>query len=313
MSQAQAQQPLQVFLCHAKEDKSEVRKLYQRLRADGIEPWLDEENLLPGQDWHREIQRAIQATDIVVVCLSQRSVSKVGYVQREMRFALDKADEQPEGTIFIIPTRLEECSVPDRLRYWHWVDLFIEGGYTRLIRALIQRATELGRTIPPVPTQAPNIEEASEDRQRPIDYYSVFISYSNKDAALAERLYADLQAQGVRCWYAPHGMQIGEPILSGIDWGIRLHDKLLLIVSESSVESGWVEQEVYLALARERIERRRVLFPIRIDDTVLESRQGWPAVVQDTINIGDFRQWKDHFAYQVAFARLLRDLKAEQR
>ncbi|HEY0736055.1 MAG TPA: toll/interleukin-1 receptor domain-containing protein [Herpetosiphonaceae bacterium] len=148
--------------------------------------------------------------------------------------------------------------------------------------------------------------------ERPMDYYSCFISYSSQDEALAERLYADLQSKGVRCWYAPHDMQIGEPILSGIDRGIRLHDKLLLILSESSVESGWVEQEVLMALAREKTERRRVLFPIRIDNAVIESRQGWPAVLRETIHLGDFRQWKDHDAYQAAFARLLRDLKAEQ-
>jgi hypothetical protein len=149
--------------------------------------------------------------------------------------------------------------------------------------------------------------------ERPIDYYSCFISYSNHDEALAERLYADLQARGVRCWYAPHHMQIGEPILSGIDRGIRLHDKLLLILSESSIESGWVEQEVHMALAREKTERRRVLFPIRIDDAVLDSHEGWPAILCDTIHIGDFRQWKEHDTYQAAFARLLRDLKTEQR
>lgn len=148
--------------------------------------------------------------------------------------------------------------------------------------------------------------------EQPIDYYSCFISHSSHDEALAERLYADLQSKGVRCWYVPHHMQIGEPILSGIDRGIRLHDKLLLILSESSVESGWVEQEVHMALAREKTDRRRVLFPIRIDDAVIESRQGWPSVLRDTIHIGDFRQWKEHDAYQSAFTRLLRDLKAEK-
>lgn len=148
--------------------------------------------------------------------------------------------------------------------------------------------------------------------EHPIDYYSCFISHSSHDTALAERLYADLQAKGVRCWYAPHDMQIGEPILDGIDRGIRLHDKLLLILSEASVESGWVEQEVHMALAREKTERRRVLFPIRLDDAVIESRRGWPAILRETIHIGDFRQWKDHDMYQSAFARLLRDLKAEK-
>ena len=148
--------------------------------------------------------------------------------------------------------------------------------------------------------------------ERPIDYYSCFISYSSTDHALAERLYADLQAKGVRCWYAPHDLPIGAPILSGIDQAIRVHDKVLLILSSASVESGWVEKEVQMAIAREATERRRVLFPIRIDNTILKGHLGWPATVWDTINIGDFRHWKDHDTYQAAFTRLLKDLKAEQ-
>lgn len=132
--------PLRIFLCHASGDKGRVRDLYHRLRADGLAPWLDEEDLLPGQDWEREIRRAVRNADIVLVCLSQQSVVRKGYVQKEIRIALDVADEQPEGTIFIIPARLEACEVPERLRPLHWVDLFEPRGYERLLEALRQRA-----------------------------------------------------------------------------------------------------------------------------------------------------------------------------
>jgi uncharacterized protein YjbI with pentapeptide repeats len=148
--------------------------------------------------------------------------------------------------------------------------------------------------------------------ERPIDYYSCFISYSNYDAALAKRLHADLQARGVRCWYAPHDLKIGESILGGIEQGIRLHDKLLLLLSESSVNSAWVDAEVQMALVRERAERRRVLFPVRIDDAVLTSGAAWAVLVRGDYHIGDFRQWKEHDAYQESLKRLLRDLKAEK-
>jgi hypothetical protein len=124
-----------VFLCHASEDKPAVRTLYQRLKAAGFRPWLDEEDLIPGQDWDREIRRAVRAAQVVLVCLSTRS-EKRGYVQKEIRRALDVADEQPEGTIFLIPVRLEECAVPERLRTWHWVDLHSENGYSKLEVAL---------------------------------------------------------------------------------------------------------------------------------------------------------------------------------
>jgi hypothetical protein len=96
---------------------------------------------LPGQDWDREIRRAVERADVVIVCLSNRS-EKRGYVQKEIRKALDVADEQPEGSIFLIPVKLTECSVPDRLRKWHWVDLFIVNGETKLEAALRQRAAE---------------------------------------------------------------------------------------------------------------------------------------------------------------------------
>lgn len=81
--------PLRVFLCHASSDKTVVRGLYERLRTRSIRPWLDEKRLLPGQDWDLEIKKAVHNSDVVVVCLSRRSITKEGYVQKEIRFALD--------------------------------------------------------------------------------------------------------------------------------------------------------------------------------------------------------------------------------
>lgn len=132
-----------VFLCHSSDDKTDVRGLYRRLIKDGIHPWFDEEDLLPGQDWDYEITKAVRNSHVVIVCLSSGSVNKRGYVQKEIKRALDVADEQPEGTIFVIPLRLEECEVPERLRRWHWVNYFEERGYERLIKALRRRAESL--------------------------------------------------------------------------------------------------------------------------------------------------------------------------
>lgn len=144
-----------------------------------------------------------------------------------------------------------------------------------------------------------------------IEFYSCFISYSSNDDEFAKRLHADLQDNGVRCWFAPEDLKIGERIRPGIDEAIRLHDKLLLILSEHSVSSQWVEQEVETALERERKQKRTSLFPIRLDDAVMESMGGWAALIRNTRNIGDFTRWKEHDEYQEAFERLLRDLKAE--
>ena len=146
---------------------------------------------------------------------------------------------------------------------------------------------------------------------KPIDYYSCFISHSSKDEAFAKRLYADLQSNNVRCWFAPEDLKWGGKIRSGIDEAIRIHDKLLLILTKNSVASGWVEHEVKTALAKERKEKRTVLFPVRLDKAVLDSPMAWATTIRHERNIGDFTSWKTHDNYQRAFNRLLRDLKAE--
>ena len=116
---------LRVFLCHSSQDKPIVRELYQQLNAEGwIDPWLDEKKLLPGQDWDIEIEKAVESADAVIVCLSDVSVKKEGYIQKELRFALNVALEKPEETIFIIPLRLDECFVPRSIRSIQYTDYF---------------------------------------------------------------------------------------------------------------------------------------------------------------------------------------------
>lgn len=146
---------------------------------------------------------------------------------------------------------------------------------------------------------------------KPIDYYSCFISYSSKDEAFAKRLYADLQSLNVRCWFAPEDLKIGDKIRPRIEESIRLYDKLLLVLSEHSIASNWVSYEVERALNKEPEGIPNVLFPIRLDDTVMKSKAGWADDIRRTRHIGDFCNWKDHDDYQKAFARLLRDLKSE--
>lgn len=140
----EAKDPLNVFLCHAKEDSERVAELYHSLEAHGIDPWMDDEDLLPGHDWKAEIRDAIHESHVVLVCLSQSSVDKRGYVQKEIKIALEMSDREPEGAIFIIPVRLEECFVPKQLMDSHWLDLFEgEGNLKSLLRALEQRASAL--------------------------------------------------------------------------------------------------------------------------------------------------------------------------
>ena len=134
---------LKIFLCHSSKDKAEVKSLYDLLAKQGADPWLDSENLLPGQDWNFEINKALDASDVILLCLSRESVSKEGYVQREIRIALDRALEMPEGRIFLIPVRLEECDLPYKIRTYQWVDLFMEDGMSKLLKSLNLRASQV--------------------------------------------------------------------------------------------------------------------------------------------------------------------------
>jgi hypothetical protein len=128
---------IRIFLCHAVEDKSKVRELHKRLSEEqGLYVWFDETDLMPGDDWQLRISRSIRDSDAVIICLSKVATEKSGFVQREMRLALEAADEKPPSKIYVIPVRLEQCTVPDALTRWQWVDLFKRGGYRKLVKAL---------------------------------------------------------------------------------------------------------------------------------------------------------------------------------
>ena len=143
-------------------------------------------------------------------------------------------------------------------------------------------------------------------------YYSCFISYSSKDQIFAERLYADLQSKGVRCWFAPEDLKIGNCIWGAIDTAIRPRNKLLLILSEFSVASATgVRREVQSALAEEKQRGRTVLFPVCVDDLVMQTTEQWAHDIRRTRHIGDFTRWKDHDRYEKGLQRLLRDFKTD--
>lgn len=134
---------LRIFLSHASQDRLAVREIYEKLVNDGMHVWLDTENILPGMDWNLEIYKAIRDVDVLILFLSEESIGRGGFVQKEFRQALDYVDERPEGDIYLIPVRLDDCSVPDKFMKWQWVDLFEPDGYSKLLRALEMRASSL--------------------------------------------------------------------------------------------------------------------------------------------------------------------------
>jgi len=154
--------------------------------------------------------------------------------------------------------------------------------------------------------------------KQPIQFYSCFISYSTQDQKFAERLHADLQNKGVRCWFAPHNVQGGRKLHEQIDEAIRFYDRLLLILSEHSMKSEWVRTEIAHARQKEVTEGRRVMFPISL--VPFNAIRDWKCFDADTGKdsareireyfIPDFSKWKEHDLYKTAFERLLKDLKA---
>ncbi len=152
---------VQVFLNHANEDKPLVRRLYQTLKAIAwLDPWMDEEKLLPGQDWKLEISKALEKSDAVIICLSKTSVVKIGVVQAEIRKAKELQERRPEGRIFIIPVLLEDCQIPESLKEYHWVNISEPGKLDLVIKSLGQ--LRMGETpdIKPITV----LDEYSKDK-----------------------------------------------------------------------------------------------------------------------------------------------------
>ena len=135
------------FISYASEDRSRVKPVWQRLQQDkdfqGVQFWFDEQELLPGQAWDLEIQKAKDRAIGMVLFLSNTSLEKEGYVQREFKWAVQRMDEMPEGHTFLFPVRLERCGLPYQMRQWQACDLFEEDGYAKLKKALLARLAQV--------------------------------------------------------------------------------------------------------------------------------------------------------------------------
>ena len=139
----------QVFIAYVKEDAGAAEQLYDMLECAGFAPWMDARKLLPGQNWPRAIENAIENSDFFVACFSGNSVNKRGGFQSEIRYALDCARRVPLDQIFVVPVRLDNCRVPGSIqRELQYIDLFPNWprGVQRLIRTL-----RVGQARPPAP------------------------------------------------------------------------------------------------------------------------------------------------------------------
>ncbi|CCQ55502.1 AAA-like domain-containing protein [Crocosphaera watsonii] len=134
----------QIFIAHASEDKPLVRELYGKLLEAGYNPWLDEEDLLPGQNWREEIPKALKNSDLFIACLSSTSISKRGYIQREFKMAMEVWAELPPGEIYIIHLKLDDCKIPElkqseyglNLKNLQWLDYWKPNSFDKLVKAI---------------------------------------------------------------------------------------------------------------------------------------------------------------------------------
>jgi hypothetical protein len=160
----------QIFLSYAREDEEKAEELYQKLSDTGFKPWMAKKDILPGERWESRIPQAIRRSDFFLACLSANSVSKRGWIQKEIKDALDIWQEKLDSDIYLIPVRLEDCEVPESLCDFQWVNLFEEDGWARLVKAIqvgMERRGEVSAdeesssgTVMAIPT-----EETSPDEQ----------------------------------------------------------------------------------------------------------------------------------------------------
>jgi hypothetical protein len=150
-------------------------------------------------------------------------------------------------------------------------------------------------------------------------YFSAFISYSSKDNIFAERLKVYLESKGVRVWFAPEDLKIGDSIGIGLQDAVHRQDKVILILSGDSVKSTWVQREVEFALEEEKNRKvvdsgvLTVLAPVRLDNAVFECEAPWARELCETRNIGDFSEWRRAESFNKCLAKLLRDLERPRR
>jgi hypothetical protein len=144
-----------------------------------------------------------------------------------------------------------------------------------------------------------------------MQYPSCVISYSSWNLEIAKRINAYLRAQGVVCFFDRDDLKTGERYRDRIDRAIRDYDKLLVVLTEHSIASEWVEAEVEAALDRERKDGRSVLLPVNLDNAVLDTEVAWASFIRRTRHICDFTGWKDPDSFDANLKRLLIDLTPE--
>jgi formylglycine-generating enzyme required for sulfatase activity len=217
---------VRIFISYAREDETRVKLLYQQLADAGFQPWLDREHIIPGMKWEPVIKKALKQSDFVLVCLSANSINKRGFLQREIKQALEQAEEKLEHDVYLIPARLDDCEVPDALSEIQWVDLFEDDGWPLLLKAIEYGLKQRGKTMPKPFSYAARTETAaplplpsdSSPKKIPADLRLVTVTLPEP------KLYSDehvtvinfgegIQGKSVEQWRAAAGHTAKDPRL----------------------------------------------------------------------------------------------------
>ncbi len=158
---------VRIFISYAREDQERVKQLYHSLVAAGFHPWLDREHILPGQKWEPIIEQALKRSDFALVCLSATSINKRGFLQKEIKQALEHMQEKLEDDVWLIPARLDDCDVPEALSDIQWVDLFEDDGFDQLLRALGFQLRKEGRALPSAQSAQPKSQPQTQPKSKP--------------------------------------------------------------------------------------------------------------------------------------------------
>lgn len=330
-----------VFISYRRTNVPWALAVWQDLTQHGYDVFFDYEGIASG-DFESVILGNITARAHFLIILTPSTLERCGEPKDMMRREIETAIESKRN---IVPLMLEGFSFGTPaianqltgtlapLKDYNGLSMPAEYFLAAMeklrnkflnvpLSAVLQPASRVARkaaseqktatdTKPPAEAVTVAPEEAASEEAAAVAAlrHSCFISYSTKDMEFAQRLNVDLRARGLRVWFAPEELKIGDYFQERIEKSILENDKTMIILSEASLQSSWVEREVNAALEREARENRIVLFPIRIDNQIMQAKQPWAADLRRQRQIGDFTNWKDYDSYQQAFARLMRDLE----
>jgi hypothetical protein len=250
---------VQIFLSYAREDEKKVGNLYQKLSAAGFKPWMDIKDILPGEQWKPCIQKAIRGSDFFLVCLSANSASKRGWVQREMKQALDLWQEKLDSDIYLIPIRLEDCEAPESLGDFQSVNLFEEDGWTRLVKAIKVGMERRADAVQPSVQEPTSLAKATH----PAHLFICYKRHADPDQKLANYLHEFLTAQ-VHDVFIDATLRAGEVWLEEIDQQIKASDFLVVLLSKESADSEMVQAEVRRAYQYRKLQGHPHTLPVRM-------------------------------------------------